>query len=53
MKKEKIFNIRIDKETMEKYKKFCKDNKYKISNRIRGFIELEIKDLKNKDENII
>lgn len=35
--------IRLEKELLENYKKFCDDNGYSMSKRIRLFIEKELK----------
>lgn len=47
MKKEKTFLIRLNQELHDKYKKLCKDKGYNMSQRIRLFIETELKDEKN------
>jgi len=43
MKKEKTLLIRLDEELHNKYKKLCKIKGYNMSQRIRNFIEKEIK----------
>ena len=46
--KEKTFLIRIEEEIHNDYKTLCKENGYNMSQRIRNFIENEIKELKVK-----
>lgn len=43
MKKEKTFLIRLDKKLHNEYKKICKEKGYNMSQRIRNFIETEIR----------
>lgn len=38
----KNLNIRIDAGLLKRYRKFCKDNQFSISERIRYFIEKEL-----------
>ena len=42
-KKEKQLLVKIDEEMLLEYKVFCKNNGYNMSQRIRNFIEKEIK----------
>jgi ribosomal protein L37E len=46
MKKEKTFLLRLDEETFSQYKKICKENGYNMTQRIRNFIENELKNEK-------
>lgn len=46
MKKEKTFLIRLEEEIHDEYKKLCKEKGYNMSQRIRNFIETEIKNEK-------
>lgn len=39
----KNLNVRIDEDLLKKYKKFCKNNKFSISDRVRSFIEEDLK----------
>lgn len=48
-KKEKSFLIRLDEKLHDKYKKLCKDKGYNMSQRIRNFIETEIKNEKTNN----
>ena len=41
--KNKQLLIKIEGELYESYKKLCKDNGYNMSQRIRNFIETELK----------
>lgn len=45
MKKEKTILIRLDEESQMEYKKLCKKHGLNMSQRIRNFIESEIKNL--------
>jgi antitoxin component of RelBE/YafQ-DinJ toxin-antitoxin module len=47
MKKEKTFLIRVDEDLHTEYKKLCKKYGFNMSQRIRNFIEEEIKKLRN------
>lgn len=51
MKKEKTILIRLDEKTQNEYKKLCKKHGLNMSQRIRNFIESEIKQLKDYDKN--
>ena len=42
----KNLNIKMEEELLEKYMKFCKENGYAASKRIRNFIEQELKNIK-------
>ena len=42
MKKEKMINIRINIDLIEKFKYFCEKNGYSISKRIRILIERDL-----------
>ena len=42
--KEKAFLIRLEEELHKQYKELCKSKCYNMSQRIRNFIENEIKD---------
>lgn len=48
MKKEKTLLIRVDEELHAEYKKLCKHHGLNMSQRIRNFIESEIKNLNKK-----
>ena len=43
MKKEKTIIIRVDDNLFMKYKEICKVNGYNMSQRLRNYIEREIK----------
>jgi ribosomal protein L37E len=43
MKKEKTIIIRVDESLFMKYKEICKINGYNMSQRLRNYIEGEIK----------
>jgi hypothetical protein len=45
--KQEYIGIRLNKDLKEKYQKYCDDNCYSISKRIRYFIE---QDLKNNEK---
>lgn len=42
--KEEYIGIRVDKDFKEKYSKYCDDNCYSLSKRLRFFMEKDIKD---------
>ena len=46
MKKEKTFLIRLEGKIHDEYKNLCKQKGYNMSQRIRNFIETEIKNEK-------
>lgn len=48
MKKEKTFLIRVDEDLHTEYKTLCKKHGFNMSQKIRNFIEREIKELKNE-----
>lgn len=52
MKKETSILIRLETDSQEEYKSICKKHGYNMSQRIRNFIEKEVKELKNKDKTI-
>jgi hypothetical protein len=43
MKKEKTIIIRVEEDLFTKYKEICKTNGYNMSQRLRNYIESEIK----------
>jgi hypothetical protein len=43
MKKEKTIIIRVEEDLFTKYKEICKINGYNMSQRLRNYIESEIK----------
>lgn len=40
--KDKMFSLRIPEELLENYKKFCDENSFNISKRLRKFMERDI-----------
>jgi hypothetical protein len=46
MKKEKTFLLRLDESLYDQYKKLCKEKGYNISQKLRNFIENELKNEK-------
>lgn len=49
MKKEKTFLIRLEEKIHDEYKKLCKEKGFNMSQRIRNFIETEIKNEKTNN----
>jgi hypothetical protein len=46
----KLLNIKIDNDLYDNYKKYCEENTYNLSERLRQFIVLDMKlDLNEKD----
>lgn len=40
--KDKMFSLRLPEELLENYKKFCDENSFNISKRLRKFMERDI-----------
>ena len=49
MKTEKTFLLRLDEYLHNQYKKMCKEKGYNMSQRLRNFIENELKNEKIND----
>lgn len=46
--KDKMFSLRLPEELLENYKKFCDENSFNISKRLRKFMERDIELWKEK-----
>lgn len=42
MAKDRMITFRMNVDTIERYKKFCEENSYTFSKRVRRLIELEL-----------
>jgi hypothetical protein len=46
--KDKMFSLRLPEELLENYKRFCDENSFNISKRLRKFMERDIEIWKEK-----
>ena len=53
MNTDTTLTIRIKKEKLTEYKKYCDENGYNLSKRLRNYIESELKSTKKESKNDI